>query len=411
VRSRQVGGAAHVGVTWSGPLLPRQAIPTRQLYANLAATYAWRQSTRTTISPVWSEVVTEGRDMPVTATVGDQPLMAVALDAHHVAVSAVAAPSPGSQAPLGIPLSPGANSITMTVGGGTATATRSVVWEALDLTQVTSDTPPVALRVGDTLLATATGNGAVLQMEMVLEGDTPVCTVTAPTPASPGTGIRVQALRPGTAYLRGLIDGQEVGRVAIAVVGCAWNGSQPLACQIGFRRTATVQMMDATAAQWARVWLGAADSRHLEVSELLGSPDLPADWRQVQVRALGPAPSAVQVRLGGQGGPLVAQAVVTPFDMILATETHIPVREQMADNSRIVEGHLRLVPPLPGLDIRLGIFTSGAQFPDGAFDRHVDSTQLPDGELRYPILVAAGAGSFVCHVINVHQDGIFVGGR
>jgi hypothetical protein len=406
MRYRQVGDAARIGVTWSGALLPRQAIPTAQLFTPTTGIGSWHLPQRTTVSPVWSEVTTLGRDLPLSATVGDRPLTVTRLDAVHAALT------DASGSTLGIPLEPGANTIALVAGDVASPQTRSVVWEALDLGQITSNTLPVALRIGDTLLATATGLGTTLRIEEVVAADTiPLCAITIPGPLTPGTAVRIQALRPGTCTIRALIDDQEVGRVTVAAVSAMWQGSDPLACQVGFRRTATLRVANSTAAHLGRIWVGAGDTRHLEASLLSAVPDQDASWRQVQLRALDPVASTLQVRLGGPSGPLVTQVVVQPLAVTVETETHAPVLEVLADGSRAVGCRLRLQPALPGINIRLGIFTSGAQFPDGSIDQYVDSGTLSDGFLAYTILAAPDAGSYVCHVINLHQDGVLVGTR
>ncbi len=409
VRYRQLGDDAHIAVTWSGALLPRQAIPTERLYPQ-AIPRVWTVPARTSISPLWSEFSVVHAGTAITAQVGDQVLQTVTLDGHHVALTSTpvtATELAAGGTAIGVPLQPGSNTLRLREGSDSAAVAeeRTVIWEALDVRQGTSDTPVTALRVGDALLVTASGPGSVMRLEAMAA--TAVVVEGAST-GTPGTAVVVRAVAPGQGYVRALIDDQEVGRIAIAVVSSAWRQSSQ-ACQVGFQRQSDLLVADPAAAHAGRLWVGASDSRLVDAS--LDVPVAGSDpgYHQVRVRALGTAASAVQVRLGGPSGPLVCQTTVQPFRLRVTTEAYIPVIDRWEDGSRVVEGRVELDPALPGLDIRLGIFTGGAAFPDGTWDRYVRSDDLLNGWLIYPIVVAPEAGSYVCHVIQVHQSGAFVG--
>lgn len=400
VRLRHVGDRSRLTLRWSCPFTAMQAVPSTQLYPAdavaagaiaLLAPLAESGPILSRTSPAWIEGSVGGGDARLAATLDGEPLPVVrsSLRRWHLAGTPAGAP-------IGVPLTPEPRAlvVTSTAGAGSVAVERSIVWEPTDLARLPKGDQRLAVRAGDSLLLTASGSGRRLELD--LGGRERVSGV-------PGERFPARFDVAGEHQVVARIDGAVVGTLRVAVIAVDLRG--PIACQLGYRRLKDVATIGGAPGDVAFV---ANDAGWLEV----GEESRVDGGRSLSLRPLLRGELALQARLGGAEGPLLASCPVDEFTLASSADRSIAVVETYPDGQQLVEATLTLTPPVRGLDIRLSMYTGGAGFDDGSVVMAAASEAFEPAEkggtatLPYRMLRLPKA--WVCHNVHVFQDGVLV---
>lgn len=397
VRHRQVLGEAKAVLSWSCPLTPRQVIPTSQLYpydAEVASAVAISTTAETWTSPAWIEGVRGSSAAAISATVNGSvvPTLASATNTWFLAAD------PGQHKAPGVALHPGANAVavTATVRGATSRTTQELVWQTLEIDDLPYDLDRLVVRVADRILVSATEPATVQRSDAagVAGGAWDV---------TPGQATEMSFPMAGQFVLKAVRDDVVIGTLPVSVVDVDFRG--PIACEIAFQRVKDVSV---TAAP-GELWFAANDAGLLDVSQ--GA--VTGNSQRLALRPHVFGDLAVQARIQGSGGPLVAWCPVEEFTQRTSAESTISIVGTLPDGSLLTQARLTMTPLVPGLDVRLSMYTGGTTFPDGTTQMWVPtSLYTPDGFTGfydYQIIRSPRSGSALCHSTQTYQDSVLVG--
>lgn len=399
--SRSGGGVARLW--WSGPGIPCSIVPQAVLYPQVDGLRLPPDITSPLLSrtsPAWLEGTV---DRHAAQVVVRSP--GLTLITQRQAPGSWYTTSASSGLPAGIPLAYGQRRPIEVDDGSNVTAAE-LQWQVTDLTSLPYGSNPMVIRVGDSLLLTASGPGTKLEL-----------TVTAPDASQRRfTGLHLAgvftAALPvpftvaGNHLVTATIDGHPAGMLTVAVVGADLKG--PIACQIGYKRIKDVGTQGAQVGI-ERIVFTSGDPQRFLVD---ATGDATAT-RRLTLRPLSRGFPRLQARLG-QDGPLISEQVLDEFTIITTAEKSVVVVETLPDGSLRCRAELEMRPLVPALKVALRVFVAGVTFDDSTISRDVSSDtfyRLLDsdaGRYDYGLIRAPGATVGTCHSFQVFQAGVQV---
>jgi hypothetical protein len=286
-----------------------------------------------------------------------------------------------SQAPTDLVFSAGS------AGDTTRTMRQSIAWKALDL-GVQAPDASLTIRRGDSLLLTATGAGASLEIDSNGDGVSEF---------SGQAGEKFEALyaTAGTYRATARLGGQPGGMLLVRVLDV--NLRAPIACSVDYTRQKTVGILSAGAP--GALFFGSSDRKCLEVAV----SNVSSGEARLALCPKVKGETALQTRLGGAQGPILASAPVTGFEVRSTAETYIAPTSIFLNGSLLISPVITMDPYVPGLEFRFHIVANGATFLDSSVDLKVLSNQFDMKHYTYTIVTTSGS---MCHARSVYQDGI-----
>lgn len=396
VRHCQVLGDAKAVLSWSCPLTPRQVIPTSQLYpytVEAANSVAISTPAETWTSPAWIEGVRGSSAAVITAAVNGSaiPTLASATNTWFLAAD------PGQRKAPGVDLRPGLNTVAVaaTIAGSTSRTTQQLVWQTLEIDDLPYGLDRLVVRVADRVLISATGPSTVQRSDAA-------GAVSGTWDVTPGQATEISFPTAGQFVLKAVRGDAVVGNLPVSVVDVDFHG--PIACEIAFQR---VKDVVATAAP-GDLWFAANDAGLLDV----GQGAVTGENQRLALRPHAFGDIAVQARIQSSGA-LVAWCPVDEFTQRTSAESTITIVGTLPDGSLLTQARLTMNPLVPGLDVRLSMYTGGTTFPDGTTQMWVPtSLYSPEGFTGfydYQIIRSPRSGSALCHSTQTFQDGVLVG--
>lgn len=265
----------------------------------------------------------------------------------------------------------------------------SVVWTATDLAQRSFSTDFIAIRPGDALKLTATGNaGETLEIDADGNG------------LFESTGVANQAFKfqyaqAGEYIAQARVNGLSVGSLLVRVVQVSFK--TPIACEIGFTRGTAVNASSPTEVRF--------ESTNPD-SVRVGAPII-SSWNAVRIPLTTLAhgtPSLVAT----VGDAVAAVAPLTVFQL------DVDDRQYLVVNAETGEGvtALRMKPFVPGLSFKFAMFAGKSTFDDGSAQKEITSADFTlvttdAGEVaEYDLLCLVPSDSISqCFSIRVYQSG------
>jgi hypothetical protein len=401
LRYFQGAGSSRIRLAWKSASTALGTVPTTALTplppdGGLAVAAQIASYT----SPAWCEGASSEATSALTAKIGTTGIT-VTRDSKRKWYA-----TNTSSGPLGITLSPTAPTavdVAATVGGTTSSATSTITWTELDLANLPYGMDTIHVRAGDKLLLAAHGIGMQTQIDTGFNGTTfnPVLSG-ATTSVWPVAFATV-----GTHDVRARIGGVDSGRLKVIVVGV--DLSAPIADQIGYQRQKDIAVIPTPAA-----------ARQLAFTA--NDPDLFQVTCQSETATgvrLGLQPFAfgsrvLQVRLGGDDGPIVAQKKLDVFTFGTSATQWIAVMNTYPDGTALCQAYLKMSPLVPNLMIGMRTFVSGVTFDDSLTTRSVPSSAFvldaptQGGTYTYRLLRAPVGHANLCHAYVAKQDGVQV---
>jgi PA14 domain len=399
------GGQAVAKLAWSSPSIPFQIIPVTQFFQPTApvapSDVQIFAAAMSRVSPAWVEGMLGHADASVTVSVGGSNAAVTRESGTLWYVNT----SPTGQ-PLGVPLSTAAP-VTIAVqalsGGNSASVNQSISWEKTDLANLPYGLTVQALRPGDSLLLTAHGAGASLDIDTAFDGQTfkPILH------GVPNQLFPRAFSTPGTYDVRARINGVEVGKLTVVVVTVDLQG--PIACQLDYRRTKDVTT-SALPIGKELVAYTADDTDRLLVST--ESSTTTSARLKVQPVLMNRRP-ILQARLLTFDGPIVTQQPIDVFTLHTSAEQSIAVVQQYNDGSILAEAQLVMNPLIHDLDIKMWAFVAGVTFDDSSTERNLSSNLLSplrdgSGAYMYRMIRGPNVPHGFCHEMTVYQRGVQV---
>jgi hypothetical protein len=272
-------------------------------------------------------------------------------------------------------------------GDTTRTMRQSIAWKALDLGVQPPDAS-LTIRRGDCLLLTSTGAGVPLEIDSNGDG----------VPEFSGqAGEKFEALyaTPGAYRATALIGGRPVGTLLVRVLDVDLRA--PIACSVDYTRDKTVGI--AAASMPDALFFRSADSGRMTV----GVSSLTGNEAALKLCPKVKGETALQARLGGAQGPILASAPVTGFEVRSTAETYIAPTSIFLDGSLLISPVITMDPYIPGLEFRFHIISSGTTFLDSTTDLIAPSDQFKEGRYSFSMIKTSRA---ICHSRRVYQAGI-----
>jgi len=257
---------------------------------------------------------------------------------------------------MGVELSPDDETdVTVTArtaSGREASTTQHILWTATDLRGKDSAIDSITIRKGDSLLLTAAGSEGELALTIDADGDG-----TYEFSGIPGDKVASSFNTAGVVTVSAKIDGNPVGSLKIMVVSVDIHG--PIACELYVQREkpALVVPVEATAA----VSFVSNDADLLAVS-IKGQT---ATGAMLYLHALNRGEEALEARIGGASGPIVARTPVDEFTMDIMAKKHV-VTFEMDDGSSVGTSRIVMRPYVPNLRLAFSMFASTSTFAGGA---------------------------------------------
>jgi hypothetical protein len=123
--------------------------------------------------------------------------------------------------------------------------------------------------------------------------------------------------------------------------------------------------------------------------------------------------SVLTARIGGLGGPILAQQMIRPFTIWTTATKVVGVAEHYNDNSILCSAELVMSPLLPDLDIYMYIFVAGVTFQDSTTKQWLQSNSFTlgsdgFGHLPYWLIRGPAVQSGNCHAWQTYQGGVTV---
>jgi hypothetical protein len=348
-------------------------------------------------SPAWVEGDL-GTSETVSATIGGAPLRVVMENAtrfyaDNASMAVDGSPTSGS---LGVALDPAsATGVALSAvgaNGATRGMTQVITWTPTDLTGRGATEAPVVIRAGDSLLLTATGEGA---LEVDANGD-------GTSDYTGASGGKFAAFYPaaGEYIATARVGGQAMGALKVVAVGANFDG--PIACHLNFRREKRVFATPAACADL--VSYVAADAAALEVTRSDESAS------QLRVKPLRTGKPLLQARLGGATGPIVGAMPIDVFTLRSNGVSECNIVEVHFDGSMIVAAVFAMTPLVRDLDIGIQIVATDTTFLDSGTAENVSSNGFTsEGTLCYFMLKSRANPSAPCHGFTCSQRGVAVG--
>ena len=238
-----------------------------------------------------------------------------------------------------------------------ATSIGEITWIPTDIAQ----THTMLLRQGDSLLLTATGPGALLEIDP--DYDSAGQFTPAYTGVPGDTWLRTFDT-PGEYWVASRIDNAEPSYMRVTVAAVDLNG--PIACQIGWTRTKDVTISGATPDQ---VSFSSADHTILAVTEA----NTTDNGKQLTLRPGKPGTPGLIARLEDPQQRIIAYAPVDEFTVDLLRTNALQLIELLPDDAMILEGDFTITPHIPNLQVTYRAHSGGLTLVDLTRSRTVNT--------------------------------------
>jgi hypothetical protein len=196
----------------------------------------------------------------------------------------------------------------------------------------------------------------------------------------------------GTFVARARAGEDEVGSLTVAVVDV--DLSEPIACGLYFQRKKDVSIFPESARD--EVAFSRNDPAILNVEY---GRDIPQGVEILIQAHQAVNTGSVQARLGGETGPIIAQRNLDAFRMINPSSAGVP--KTYPDKTYVKEHICRMVPPVPGLRIRIISLGAMGTWLDSTRILEISSDDLieTDGEFIFNMLLHKGNGGIYTYRI------------
>ncbi|MBI2192136.1 MAG: hypothetical protein HYU36_09140 [Planctomycetes bacterium] len=219
-------------------------------------------------------------------------------------------------------------------------------WQATDLARISGDA--LRIRVGESLLLTATGQGKTLRL------DTGKAGTESDHHGEPGQSFVTPYITPGTFVARAYIDGQEVGKLTLHVIDVDFHG--PSVFQVGYAGTLDVTIRPSP--ELGQVGFAPNDLSLLQVSVKADT----GEGTKLLVTPLQTGPAYAHARLGDQKGPILRMEAIRGFQVI---PLEGPLRVDLRTGSIVLK--IILQPYIPDLKFRFLIEPEQKSYFEGGF--------------------------------------------
>lgn len=398
-------GYAVAKLAWSSPSTIFQIIPATQFFQPSATVVPSEveilTATNSRVSPAWVEGMLGHADASVFASVSGSNATVTRESGTRWYVS-----TSSSGQPLGVPLStvaPVTIAVQATASGISASDNQILTWEKTDLTNLPYGLTVQVLRPGDSLLFTATGSGASLDIDTAYDGKTFHSVL---------HGVANQKFpstfqHSGTYDVRARIDGVEVCRLTVVVVSVDLLG--PIACQLHYRRSKDVTTSALPVAKELVVYTADDTDRLLVSMESSTATGASLKLQPVQMDRR----PVLQARLLTVEGPIVVQQPVDVFTIHSSAEQAMAVVKQYDDGSILGEAQLVMSPLIRDLDIKMWAFIAGVTFDDSSTQRQWSSSLFDllgngSGTYMYRLIRGPNVPHGFCHDRTIYQHGVQV---
>ncbi len=280
--------------------------------------------------------------------------------------------------------------------GNRSRISKSYYWMATNLVGSDYERDRVTIRRDDSLLFVGLGLGDVL-LDIDADGD-------GEYEVSGAASEKFPALYPaaGTFVARARVGEDEVGSLTVAVVDV--DLSEPIACGLYFQRKKDVSIFPESARD--EVAFSRNDPAILNVEygrDLPQGVEILVQAHQVVNTGL------VQARLGSETGPIIAQRNLDAFRLIAPLSAG--VSEPYPDMTRVKNHVYTMVPPVPGLRIRVVCLGAMGTWLDSTriLDINTDDLMETEGKFTFDMLLHQGNGGMF--TLRVYQGDKIVRGE
>lgn len=225
----------------------------------------------------------------------------------------------------------------------------SVLWTPTNLTGNSLSTNSISLRTGDSLLLTATGNGASLSIDANGDG-------IADYTGAPGDRFGFTYTSPGTYTATAYINNIIAGTLLVNVVRVDLSSS--IACELGFKREK--QVVVTPAGNVGSVYFETADLDTLDVRLKTISTTNEADVYTLFLTPRKQSSSVLVARLGDGKGPVISSAELQVFTVTSSSRLTIEI-----DADNVAHPTVSISPYIPNLVAAFNMFASTCTFADG----------------------------------------------
>ena len=342
-------GGAVAKLEWSSASTPRVPVPESQLSNDRGISVQVPQYS--VISPAFIEGIawsSNGADVSVSVNgvaatfIGENNWFAnVSLNAN------------GSQ-----------TSVISTQSGSGKIQTDTITWIALDLSGEEASDHSIAIRRGDSLLLTASGDGETLTLDVDSDGQNDFSGV-------PGQKFAVTYNDSGTFLATAKIDGESVGTLLVNVMDVDLH--KPIADEVGYRRRKNVVISPAAVA--TNVVFTSGDLPALETSLIGPFSNEDGEGLSVYLTALKRGSPVLVARLFSADGPIVAYKNVDEYTLDRDGIAHAFVNE----DENIGGTKLIMRPYIPNIRFQFDMFAHTATFAGGVTSFSRNTSDVVEG--------------------------------
>jgi hypothetical protein len=291
--------------------------------------------------------------------------------------------------PLGITLSPTAAtnvSVTATDGPFTNTASQDITWTATDLAGQNSSSDTVTIRMGDSLLLTASGSGTVLTIDPDGNG--------VQFTDALGNNFPYQYSTAGTYTAQAWIDGNSMGTLTVVVVSLV--ELKPVDIQVGYTRVQAVADSEyrtiSPIGEVSDIYFTSNNQFLLTVTETVVSETSSLNMTPLTQ----PGNMFMLARLGSATGPSLSVIAVNEFTLDDTAAQGVWINPNTGAGTATFTMH----PFLPGMIFDFDMFAHTSTFLNGAtsFTVNTSDTESSLGEPGFQQLYNSTTGE---------MDGVF----
>jgi len=271
------------------------------------------------------------------------------------------------------------------------TASRTITWEATDLSGMHSSSNSITIRKGDSLLLTASDGNKI-----DADGDG-----TFELTGGLGAEYPVMYDAPGEVIVTAKHGSNVVGSLLVIVVDV--DLTSPIACQVGYRREKDVAItLPAYASQ---VGFAAAEPHLLDVSV----KELTATGATLYLKPHHRGTPVVVARLGGATGPIIATKEIDEFTIWTTAQYAIAaIRQGCCGATAIGKATITMDPRVTDLTARMTMYSPGSTFEGGLAAIEFSTTDFVleadgSGTYQYDIWLAPEFQN-LCHDLTVVQE-------
>lgn len=260
-----------------------------------------------------------------------------------------------------VPLNPDGSPTPVSVTQNSSLVTRNslVTWQATDLAGKEWSNDNIAIRKGDALLLTATGEGSVLTIDADGNGVDDYA-------GAPEDRFPFAYTTAGTFTAEAKIDGASVGTLQVTVMSA--DLTKPIACQVGYTREKNVVV--APFAAVANVVLTSGDMASLAVAVKGPFDNADGQGTALYLTALKRGTPVLVARLGSGNGPIITCKEVDEYTIEQDARAVIVVN----GTTEIGTVTLTMRPYIPELVYHFEMFASQSTFAGGLTYFEANST-------------------------------------